>query len=317
MAGTLLLVSCAGMVCGPFDHELEPQTFDDECAGFACPLALDGELLVLGIEQTDVTLVVPVTDAAATPAGVVEVRPEGRGLNLRGLAKGEARLRARVDGREVEVPVAVAARASTTVAPRFLLPDGLYDDRDWPGGGLAVYTDSWTLLLAEHRTADGARLLGHGFEDWALVGVSAELEAPADSLTGDPALARWLRAGPAATAVEIRAGGTELALDIVAPGAATTLALLHDGRRIDAGDTLDLVAGLTASLHALAFTASGRYIVGGIDGQLTARATGAATGDVDVRMPERTFRLRVEETGTGELTITLDGRVARFPLVVR
>jgi hypothetical protein len=205
----------------------------------------------------------------------------------------------------IETDISVAAVASSAVVPEGF-PPRLFPDRMWPQGRLAIFGNGRAELtvIAEHRNAAGERLLGHGFEDWSIEG--GTLSELADYEWSEQALRRIVTLSEDTATISI-GRGQALELDQVAPGSTAAIALLHDGERIDPGGTLHLPLG-TSDLHVLAFTADGRYILGGGENnQLAATESDRPADPVSTYLPRRLISIASGTHRTTELSVVFDG----------
>jgi hypothetical protein len=162
------------VACGPGGYDLQPVSVDSECYSLDCPMLAGGEVITRPLYFTDYTdyalaksvEVSPPELADATIDGdyiVIHPAPVSQGTDPSPAGSGFGTLHVTlVDGGEFYRTFSVEPRFSTSVVPdRDRVPLDLFPERKLPGERLAVFDGEELVVIAEHRTVDGRRLLGH------------------------------------------------------------------------------------------------------------------------------------------------------------
>jgi hypothetical protein len=324
----MMLLVLGLAACGPGVYDVQALATDDSPPVWARPLLSGGETIAYPVFYSDVEeWHVPLV-AFTTPPDLAEVVIDGRYLRIRPPAlpsssvpaarQASGTLGVRVDGALIEVPITVAARATTRLVVSGV-PYGEFPSRELPGQRLAVFQGDGMLVIAEHYTDDGERLLGHTDEAWSGEGVAmAEIPEP-HHLGRDYALMRRVRPlgpGPASLA---HAGAT-LAFDVVEPRTTARLELAWQSYQASSDRTvLRLRPGNFATLGVHAYAEDGRFIYGGPP-YLPLVITSSDPAVIEVEDREATIlrqqRLVARGVGTAVITVQFDGVTSELPVAV-
>jgi hypothetical protein len=288
--------------CGVGGPELVPERA--VCTSFwECSIAVKARVAAVSSFSTSDVVAVDVD-----PPGLLEVTIDGPRLVLQPRLAGDGYIRVvYADGATAEASVRASPLAKTRVVP-------VAAAASEPG---AIYRGGELRVMAEHLDEHGARLLGHGYESWAITGGALR------EVDGDPgldsALERIAVAGDTATvSVTAGTGGEPLTLDVVPPGATARLSLDVRGDHTAAiprapERTVSLQRGANAIVAITPFTADGRPIHGlpTVDG-LAASSTDPGVAAVEVSPATREVKLRASSVGDADVEIRLDGQLVRF-----
>lgn len=329
--GTVMIFLVA---CGPGAYDLEPLTVDSECYTLDCPLLAGGEVVTRPVYYSDVTELVLAKSVSVSPPELAEatvdgeyivIRPAARasmtgGVEPSAAAPNEGAIHVTLaDGSEFHRTFRVEPRFSTAVVPdRNRVPLDLFPERKLPGERLAMFDGDALVVIGEHRTVDGQRLLGHDATSWTSDGVQL---ATLDAAYGDydQELVRRVRAlAPGAATVAF--GSASLPLDIVPPRTAARLEVIHRyAQSIEAGSNIRSSVGGGVTVRLLAYAADGRYIYGGPP-FLPVTVTSSdpsivAAGDREI-YPDRDVWLEGYRSGTATVTLSFDGLSIDVPVTV-
>lgn len=319
--------------CGPGEYEVEPLTTDYDCPTFDhCAVMAGGELFARPILYTDVGEWLSVKSVAVEPADVAEVTVEGDYIAIRPaplspgtepspISGNYATLRVTLhDDYEFYRTFTIAPRATTSITPdRDRVPLDAFAERKLPGERLAIFTGDSLLLIAEHRAADGSRLLGHTSDTWTGEGVQLA-ELPDNNYSSyDRELMRAARAGALGPAA-VNFGTSTLALDVVSSGSTARLEVInHSNVLLGDARPLNVSAGSAVQVQLLAYAPDGRYIYGGPPYfPVTVTTSDPSIADLEGRTiyADRNVWLKGYRSGTATLTFHFDGLTIDVPVSV-
>lgn len=319
------------VACGPGAYDLEPLTVDSECYSLDCPLLAGGEVVTRPVFYSDITELVRAKSVSVSPPELAEATVDGEYIVIRpaaisggaepgGAAPNEGAIHVTLpDGSEFHRTFSVQPRLSTAVLPdRKRVPIDLFPERRLPGERLAMFDGDALVVIAEHRTVDGQRLLGHDTTSWSADGVQL---ASLDAAFGDydQELVRRVRAlAPGAATVAF--GSASLPLDIVPPRTAARLEAIHRyAESIEAGANIRSSAGGSVTVRLLAFASDGRYIYGGppfLPVTVTSSDPSIVAAAEREIYPDRDVRLEGYRSGTATVTLSFDGLSIDVPITV-
>jgi hypothetical protein len=291
--------------CGVGGPELVAMSADGTCWFGDCGLAIGTE--VVAELYGDATLV----GASLDRPELGDLQLDGDRVVLYPKATGSGILSLQLsDGTVLDSWFTAAAIASTVVVPDRSI-QGL--SQTYPPGRKLMFAGSTLRLTAEHRDAAGARLLGHGREQWSVTGGTLVEPSPLYSL--DTALARDVVAGTGPLlSVQASATGTPYELEVVPAGSTKVLELEYKLGAKRYGE-LSLGADEFVSAPLNAYAADGRFIAGLPPGVVPVVTVGD-TSVVHVYADGRQLRFYGQGAGRTQLTIELDGARAQFDVVI-
>jgi hypothetical protein len=334
MRATLALILTIGTIglgaCGG-SYDVMPITADDECYSLDCPLMAGGELRTYPVFNSDITEIVHPIRVTVSPPELADVTLDGDVIVIRAAEipggtepsatlPGYGELHVELEsGGDFYRTFDVKARATTAVVPdRNRVPLDLFPERKLPGERLAMFDGDALVLIAEHRSIDGQRLLGHDGTVWASDGVQLATLEPAYG-DYDQELVRRVRAlVPGAATVAF--GAASLPLDIVPPKSVARLEVINRyAQSIEAGSNIRASAGGGVTVRLLAYAADGRYIYGGPPFlPITVTSSDPSIVDVGDReiYPDRDIWLTGYGSGTATVTLSFDGLSMDVPVTV-
>jgi hypothetical protein len=302
--------------CGEGSYGAEPRAVESECSTLDCPLAAGGEVLVDPVFYGDVLELIGVTDAWVTPAGVADVQLVGNVIVVHPHAPpavvpqsgggGPVLGYTAERGGTFEFPISIAAIATTTVAPyEWELPSVTRRERLFAGNRMAAFVGDSLAVVAQHRAANGQRLLGHGFEHWSITGPGELIELSGDvAVNTDVALIRRVHATSAGQ-LAIDVGGAPFVVDVVPP---------RSTARLELGQTsVGIMVNEMTSVAVAPFTADDHYIHGGT---ITVTIDDPSVASADVSGSRNAVQLVGLKQGSTTATITVDGTSATLPIDV-